>query len=70
MDTREIPAVPEELITALDRYFPEQSPNKGESIEKLMWRGGERNVVRTLRAWFEMQNGTVLEPQVILNVQS
>lgn len=70
MDISDIPAIPEELLAALERRFPEKSADKDDRIEKLMWEGGERNVVRTLRRWFEEQNGHILEPQVSVHVQS
>lgn len=49
----------ESLLNELDSVFPEQSPQYNESIEKLRWRGGQRDVVRWIRSRLqeERQNG-------------
>jgi hypothetical protein len=50
------PPVPQALIQALDKLYPERSPSKGDTYDALMWRGGERSVVRFLLAAFNKQN--------------
>lgn len=40
----------EALLKELDEVFPEQSPQYNESIEKLKWRGGQRDVARWIRS--------------------
>lgn len=37
------------LLAELEDYFPEESPGRTESLEDLMWRGGQRNVVNWIR---------------------
>lgn len=39
-----------DLLDELEEVFPEQSPQYNEKIEKLMWRGGQRDVVRWIRS--------------------
>jgi len=41
------------LIDELDETFPEESPSRTESIEELMWRGGQRNVVNWIKRRIE-----------------
>lgn len=38
------------LLDELEELFPEQSPQYNEKIEKLMWRGGQRDVVNWIRS--------------------
>lgn len=52
---KQFPYISEELITALNERIPHISPNKGESIETLMWRGGMRSVVDLLTQIHEDQ---------------
>ncbi len=65
MTTERFPYVSRELIEELERRFPERSPIKGETMEALLWRGGECSVVRFLREKFKSQS-----PLENLNVQS
>jgi hypothetical protein len=60
MDYRKWPQLGADLIDHLEKAFPEKSPQKGETLENLMFRGGQRDVVSTLRAVFTQQNETVL----------
>jgi hypothetical protein len=46
----------EALLKELDEVFPEQSPQYNESIEKLKWRGGQRDVVRWIRSRLQEEN--------------
>lgn len=50
------PPIPQALVQALDKLYPERSPNEGETADALRWRGGQRSVVRFLLAAFEKQN--------------
>lgn len=60
MDYRTWPPLGADLIDHLEKAFPEKSPRQGETLENLMFRGGQRDVVSTLRAVFNQQNETVL----------
>lgn len=44
------------LVRWLNDKFPEQSPKLGENFGQLMWRGGIREVVRTLEVEMERQD--------------
>jgi hypothetical protein len=37
------------LLTELESTFPEESPNRTEALEDLMWRGGQRSVVNWIK---------------------
>ena len=50
------PYVSEELLNELEERFPNQSPQKEETHQQLMWRGGQRSVVEFLRKQFEEQS--------------
>lgn len=41
---------PKDLLEELNNAFPEASPEYHETIEKLMWRGGQRSVVRWIQS--------------------
>ena len=54
MDLQEVQGLPtDSLIDELDETFPEESPSRTESIEDLMWRGGQRNVVNWIKQRIE-----------------
>lgn len=40
----------DELLSALDVLFPEQSPGLDESLDSIRYRGGQRSVVRLLHS--------------------
>jgi HPt (histidine-containing phosphotransfer) domain-containing protein len=40
----------DELLTALDALFPEQSPGLDETLDSIRYRGGQRAVVRLLHS--------------------
>ena len=50
------PYTSEELLNELDKRFPEKSPTLDETYETLMWRGGQRSVIQSLRQQFEDQS--------------
>ena len=54
------PLVTSELINELEKRYPEQSPQKEESLDALMWRGGERGVVAFLKMINEDQASSQL----------
>lgn len=39
----------EELLNALDKLFPERTPELGESIDEIRYSSGQRSVIRFLR---------------------
>lgn len=45
------PNTVDELITMLDRTFPETVPMPGDSPEEIMHAAGARSVVTWLKAW-------------------
>ena len=49
------PYVSEELLNELEERFPNQSPQKDETHQQLMWRGGQRSVIEFLRTQYEQQ---------------
>jgi hypothetical protein len=49
------PYVSEELLRELSLRFPNQSPQKDETHQQLMWRGGQRSVIEFLRTQYEQQ---------------
>lgn len=61
MDTQVFPYVSAELIRALEERFPQRSPQKHESHEDLVWRGGQCSVVDFLRAEHDDQHRDQLE---------
>jgi hypothetical protein len=46
----------ESLLQELEDVFPEMSPQPKEPHEELMWRGGQRSVVRWIRSRIEMDS--------------
>jgi len=54
------PLVSKELIKELEERYPEKSPARDESIEQLMWRGGERSVIDFLKMIYEDQMSSQL----------
>ena len=39
----------DELLDALDKLFPERTPELGESIDEIRYSSGQRSVIRFLR---------------------
>ena len=64
MSQEKFPFIPLPLLEDLERRFPERAPSKGETLEELMFRGGQVAVVRFLREQLNRQN-----PLEKLNVQ-
>ena len=59
-----LPPIPLELIAALDKLYPERSASLGETMDQIMFRAGQRQVVRFLLAQFEEQNQTILTDRI------
>ncbi|WP_448955715.1 hypothetical protein [Labrys neptuniae] len=56
MPVERYPAIPEQLIIALEEDFPERTPDISEALERIRERGGERKVVKHLKEIFRQQN--------------
>ena len=54
------PLIPKDLIIELNRRFPNQSPQNGETHTDLVWRGGQRSVIEFLNNMFEEQEASRL----------
>jgi len=52
----QLPELHKDLLTELDKLFPEMSPDKDWSEKDCMWKGGQRSVVRYLHEQFKIQN--------------
>lgn len=62
----QLPVVPQELLEALDRRFPERCPEPEWSDREIWIRAGERRVVRFLKRVFEQQNENILRDTHVL----
>lgn len=60
-DDLSLPSIDAALVKALDKRFPERSPTRDESYEALIYRGGQRAVVRFLIEQLSRQENTVQE---------
>ena len=56
MTQETLPAIPKELLDALDEMFPEKVPSVHWSDREVWIKVGQRNVIRFLLAEFERQN--------------
>jgi len=57
----ELPLIPKLLLDAMDKLWPERSPfRETDTIESLMWQGGQRSVVRKLISEYNRQNDNLL----------
>ena len=54
------PLISKDLIIELNRRFPNQSPQLGETHHELIWRGGQRSVIEFLNNVFEEQEASRL----------
>lgn len=59
------PPIPKELIEALEKRFPERTPDLRMNIHEIRHKGGEQSVVRFLRAEFDRQNEDPLSSKVL-----
>jgi hypothetical protein len=60
-----LPPIPEDLLAALDKLFPERSPELGEAEGQLRWRGGQRSVIRFLKEHYARQNENITDRQIL-----
>ena len=58
-----LPTISKDLLEALDKLFPENSPNLNWSEKECFWFGGQRNVIRFLQEQFKRQNETILHKE-------
>ena len=58
-----LPPISKDLLEALDKLFPESSPNLNWSEKECFWFGGQRNVIRFLHEQFKRQNETILNKE-------
>lgn len=65
MTDPQLPLIEQPLLETLNKLFPEKSPVVGESMEQLMFRGGQRSVVRFLEEAFKRQNENIINRQVL-----
>lgn len=56
----DLPPLSKPLINALDAMYPERSPEETEDHDRLMWRGGQRSVVRKLMDEYRRQSNNIL----------
>lgn len=49
------PPLDPSVVKWLNETYPEKSPRQGETIEDLMWRGGMREVIRSLEVELDRQ---------------
>lgn len=54
------PPIPQDVLQALQRQFPERSPQPTETHADLMVRAGEARVVRYLQRVYDEQNENIL----------
>lgn len=56
-----IPPVTLELVQALRKLFPLKSPKVGETVEKLMFVGGQQSVIEFLEEQHKRQQEVIYE---------
>ncbi|CAB4150138.1 hypothetical protein UFOVP562_25 [uncultured Caudovirales phage] len=61
MDNLRFPLVDKELLTELEKRFPDRMPDTGTTIDQYLLRQGEVRVIRLLRHQFDLQNQNILE---------
>jgi hypothetical protein len=57
----DFPAIPADLLEALERLFPERSADLQWTDREVWHKAGSRDVIRMLRARFDEQNETVIQ---------
>jgi hypothetical protein len=50
-----LPLVPQDLLEALEKRYPEACAEPGQTMDQLMFYGGKRDLIRWLRLQFEDQ---------------
>lgn len=62
MNTDKFPSIPEDLLLALEEYFPDRLPRSDNTpVEKFYRLQGSQDVIVFLRCVFERQNRNILE---------
>lgn len=61
MDNLRFPLVDKELLTELEKRFPDRMPDHATTIDQYLLRQGEVRVIRLLRHQFDLQNQNILE---------
>lgn len=61
MDNLRFPLVDKDLLTELEKRFPDRMPDTGTTIDQYLQRQGEVRVIRLLRHQFDLQNQNILE---------
>ena len=61
MDNLRFPLVDKELLTELEKRFPDRMPDNATTIDQYLLRQGEVRVIRLLRHQFDLQNQNILE---------
>lgn len=62
------PPIPLDILDALQKRFPERSPNEAETYGELMVRAGEARVLRFLRQEYLHQQDNVLDQTIVQDV--
>ncbi len=52
--------VTDEVLDALDRLFPERTPELADSVDQIRYSSGQRSVIRFLQALKQTANGDAL----------
>ncbi len=52
--------VTDEVLDALDRLFPERTPELTDSVDQIRYSAGQRSVIRFLQALKQTANGDTL----------
>lgn len=62
MNTEEFPSVPEDLLNALEKAFPNTLPSDTKiTLNEVNVRQGQQQVIAFLRIRYERQNRNILE---------
>ncbi len=61
IDDIKIPAIPKDLLDALDVLFPEKTPDINMEYKEICFRSGQRSVVNFLHDKHNQQSETILE---------
>jgi len=59
-NTPPFPLVPPALLVALQELFPAKDPKKGQTLDELMFHGGERKVITFLEIKAREQTNNIL----------
>lgn len=62
MRTEGFPNIPEDLLLALEKFFPNRLPDHpGVTLSEVNFKQGQQSVVAFLRIQYERQNKNILE---------